>query len=56
MGDHLNLQFNIEIYDRCEMEFNGQGKIVSDMIKQAINKELKSLGFGYETYFVSGGL
>jgi hypothetical protein len=56
MSDHLKLTFTVEIYDRANMEFNGQGMIVSDAIKNAIKKRMYELGFKYKSYYISGGL
>jgi hypothetical protein len=56
MSDHLKLQFNIEIYNQADMEFDARGKIISDSIKRLINERLLEFDFLYDGFFVSGGL
>ena len=58
MSDHLHIDLNVTIFDKCQMQFDERGNELKDILRNAVSSALEEYGFkGYlEEYFISSSV
>jgi len=55
MSDHLHIDLNVTIFDKCQMQFDERGNELKDILQKAVSSALEEYGFKRyrEEYFIS---
>ena len=55
MSDHLHIDLNVTIFDKCQMQFDERGNELKDILQNAVSMALEEYGFKRyrEEYFIS---